>query len=752
MREVVTEYPQEQAPFQLTRRGFVRTAAIAGSGLLLRSTVYGKALLQAGEDAAEVALNAWLRIAPDGIVTIIVSQAEIGQGISTTMPALIAEELGADWNRVRFENSPTDPAYRNPRINWQFTGNSESTTSFFDLMRNMGAAAREMLIKAASMRWNVTPDECDTEDSKVVHRPSGRTVGFGAIATEAGRLTAPKNPKLRNRTDWQLIGKSVPRVDVPAKVEGSAVFGIDFQVPGMVYAAVKQSPAFGGKVKSFDAAAIKGIPGVIGAYEIPNGVAVVADSYWRASSALRKLPVEFEDGPNAQVSSESLMQQYRAAMDGKNWVLVQATGDRDVLHHDYPNAPLEKNPGPEESRPSAPSREILPTVFSAEYESQFLAHATMEPMNATVRVSADGIDVWAPTQGQEMTQLVLSGVFKLPKEKVRVNRTYAGGGFGRRLVADFPLQAALLSQQTGRPVKVIWSREEDMQHDIYRPATLHKVTAGIDARGQLKAIGHQLVSPSILQFVYPAAVTDNYDPSCLEGLLETHYRIPNIRVDFHLLKVGVPTSVLRTTGYGPNNFAMESFIDELAFRKGQDPYEYRRELLGDDKRALAVLDAVAEHSHWKEPLPHGHARGIAFTEAFRTVIAHVVELSVDQQKRVTIHRVTCVADPGIPLDPEITRSSMEGGTAWGLTCAFKSEINFANGRTKQRHWADYPVLTMQEMPSVEVHLIDSGTLPLGGVGEVPPVTVIPAVTNAIFAATGERFRSLPLKRHGLQIA
>jgi len=373
-------------------------------------------------------------------------------------------------------------------------------------------------------------------------------------------------------------------------------------------------------------------------------------------------------------------------------------------------------------------------------------------MNCTVKVSADGIDVWAPTQGQEMTQLVLSGAFQLPKEKVRVNRTYAGGGFGRRLVADFALHAALLSKQTGKPVKVIWSREEDMQHDIYRPATLHKITAGIDSHGQLRAVGHQLVSPSILQYVYPDAVTDNYDPSCLEGLLETHYKIPNIRVDFHLLKVGVPTSVLRTTGYGPNNFAMESFVDELALRKGQDPYEYRRELLGDDKRAVAVLDAVAEHSRWKEPLPKGHFRGMAFTEAFRTVLAHVVELSVDEQKRVKVHRVTCVADPGIPLDPEITRNSMEGGIAWGLTCAFKSEINFANGRTRQRHWADYPVLTMQEMPAVEVHLIDSGTLPLGGTGEVGPVTVIPAITNAIFAATGERCRSLPLKRHGFSMA
>ena len=752
MRAIDAAVESNIGPVQISRRGFLRTAAVAGGGLLLRSTVFGKASLDAVE-ASDVALNAWLRISPDNLVTIIVSQAEIGQGISTTMPALIAEELGADWNHVKLENSPTDPAYRNPRINWQFTGNSESTTAFFNLMRQMGAAGREMLIRAASSRWNVSVDECDTESSKVIHRRSGKNISFGAIASEAGKLQPPKSPKLKDRANWKLIGKPVPRVDVPPKVEGSAVFGIDFQTPGMVYAAVKQSPVFGGKVKSYDAAAIKGMPGLIGAYEIPNGVAVVADSYWRAGNALRKLPVEFDEGANANISSESLMQPYRAAMDGVDWLLVHAVGNRDALHHDYPNTPMEKMPAGEEAQPStAAVREILPTIFSAEYESPFLAHATMEPMNCTARVSPDGIDVWAPTQGQEMTQAVLSGTFKLPKEKVRVNRTYAGGGFGRRLVADFALQAALLSQQTGKPVKVIWSREEDMQHDIYRPATLHKITAGIDGHGNLRAVGHQLVSPSILQFVYPDAVTDKYDPSCLEGLLETHYRIPNIRVDFHLLKIAIPTSVLRTTGYGPNNFAMESFIDELAYRKGQDPYEYRRELLAGDQRALAVLDAVAEHSGWKKPLPEGHARGLAFTEAFRTVLAHVVELSIDQQKRVKVHKVTCVADPGIPLDPEITRSAMEGGIAWGLTCAFKSEVHFANGRTKQRHWADYPVLTMREMPPVDVHLIESGVVPLGGTGEVGPVTMIPAIANAIFAATGERCRSMPLKRYGYSLA
>src|SRR5215471_11975114 len=378
MREVETTVEANARVFQISRRGFLRTAALAGGGLLLSSSAFGKAVLVTEGEAAEVALNAWLRIAPDGIVTIIVSQAEIGQGISTTMPVLIAEELGADWGRVKFENSPTDPAYRNPRINWQFTGNSESTTSFFDLMRQMGAAGREMLISAASSRWNVPPEECNTENSKVIHRPSRRSVGFGEVATAAGKLPVPKTPRVRDRKDWKLIGKSVPRVDAPAKVKGSAVFGIDFRVPGMVYAAVKQSPVFGGKVKSFDAGVIKAMPGVLGAYEIPNGVAVVADSYWRASSALRKLPVEFEEGPNAQISSQSLIQQYRAAMDGKDWLLVHAVGDRDALHHDYPNTPLEKEPAPKGSQPSTVSREILPAVFSAEYESQFLAHATME--------------------------------------------------------------------------------------------------------------------------------------------------------------------------------------------------------------------------------------------------------------------------------------------------------------------------------------------------------------------------------------
>ncbi len=438
-------------------------------------------------------------------------------------------------------------------------------------------------------------------------------------------------------------------------------------------------------------------------------------------------------------------------MEGNEWLLVHFEGNADALHHDYPNVPLDKNAIPAGS--AGAGRETYPTIYSQEYESQFLAHATMEPMNCTARVSGDTVEIWAPTQGQEITRMTLAAVFKLPKENIQVSRTLLGGGFGRRLVAfDFALQSALISKAAGRPVKVVWSREEDMQHDIYRPATLHRITAGINEFGRLGAISHRLVSPSILQYVYAPAVTDTYDPSCLEGLLETHYEIPNIRVDFKLLHVPVPTSVLRTTGYGPNIFALESFIDELASKKGIDGYHYRRDLLAKSSRSLAVLDLAAEKSNWNTPAPKGHYRGIAYAEAFGTHIAHVVELTVSKDREVKIHKVICVADPGTALNPDITINSLEGGIAWGLSCAFKSEITFDRGRTVQSNYHDYEILRMPDMPPVEVYLINSGARPLGGTGEVGPVTMLPAVANAIFAATETRFRSLPLSKHGFSLA
>jgi isoquinoline 1-oxidoreductase beta subunit len=719
----------ELKPFEINRRQFLASSALVGSGLIIGCVFNTTRSLAAGKASGdkEVVLNAWLRIAPDNSVTIMSSQAEMGQGIQTTMPALVAEELGADWNLVKLENTPANPAYRNPRLNWQFTGNSESTTAFFDLMRQMGAKAREMLIAAAADRWRVEPNTCRSENSKIIHAPTGRNFTFGELAEEAAKKEPPAHPVLKEEKAWRLIGKALPRVENPAKVDGSAIFGMDFQMPGLVYAAVRTSPVFGGTVKKFDKASIQGLPGVIDVVPVPNGIAVVAKSYWQARTAGYALDVTFEDGPNANLNSAGLREQYRSALAGDSWVTPHSTGDKDALTKGFA------------------------TMFSEDYESQFLAHADMEPMNCTAHVTADGCDIWAPTQGQEMTQMVVAQVLGLPKEKVRVNRTLLGGGFGRRLVADFAVQAVLASKAVGLPVKVIWTREEDMQHGLYRPAVLNRITAGVDEFGRLQAVAHKLVSPSILQFVYPVAVTDTYDPSCLEGLLETHYRIPNTRVDFKLLKVGVPTSVMRTTGYGPNLFAFESFIDELAHRKGQDPYLYRRELLAGNERALRVLDLAAEKSDWTNRAKTGRYRGIAFCEAFRTFTVHVVELSIPEAGSVKIHRVVSVVDPGTVLDPGISANSIEGGVAWGLSCAFKSEITFANGRAVESNWHDYQVIRMPEMPPVEVHFINSGARPLGGVGEVGPVTVVPALTNAIFAGTGRRLRSLPLSRHGFRL-
>jgi isoquinoline 1-oxidoreductase beta subunit len=705
---------------KISRRSFFSSAA--GGAFAL-----GCAFELASQPATTIPLNAWVRIEPDNTVTLIVSQAEIGQGIATTLPAVIAEEMGADWGRVRLENSPADPAYRNPRINWQFTGNSESTTSFFELMREMGASAREMLIAAASDRVKAPATEFKAAQSRVVHARSGRSILFSELAADAAKKTPPKNPKLKDQSEWRLLGKSLPRTDTVAKLNGSAVFGIDFRVANMAYAAVKTCPVFDGKVASIDRTSIAGMPGVIGVIDIPNGVAVAAESWWQAKQAIDSLRITWDYGSKASVNSSRLSSQYRHALATEGWNTVHTSGDQSVFGANYP------------------------TVLSAEYESPFMAHATMEPMNCTASVTAAGCEVWGPTQGQEMTQIVLSQVLGLPRDKVRVNRTYVGGGFGRRLVADFALQAALVSRAIGRTAKVVWTREEDIQHDLYRPAVVNHLSAGIDEFGRIKRLHHKLVSPSILQYVYPDGVQPNFDPSCAEGTLETHYQIPSIKVDFKLLKVDVPTSVLRTTGYGPNLFAMESFIDELAHLSGRDPYLYRRDLLGNDQRALRVLDLAAEKSQWRDPLKPGGHRGIAFCEAFRTFTCHVVELSMEGNL-IHIHRVIAVGDAGNTLDPGISANSFEGGVAWGLTCAMKSEITFADGRTVQSNFHDYPVLRMFEMPPVQVHFIESGARPLGGVGEVGPVTVIPALTNAIFAATGLRYRSLPLSRFGLQLA
>ena len=715
----------------VSRRAFLTAAVAAGGGLLIGPLLDTELLAstETTQGASEVSLNAWIRISRDDVVTLLSSQSEMGQGVMTTLPAVLAEELGADWSRVKIEFSPTAPPYRNPRIDWQFTGNSESTTGFFELLRMMGASAREMLIMAAAKRWSVTADDCFTDNGKVIHKPTGRSLNFGEVAEDAVRVAPPPPAKPKPESDWKLLGKSLARVDVPAKLNGSATFGLDFSVPGMVYAAIKQSPVHGGVVANFDKSSVINLPGVIDVVPIPNGVAVVAGQFWQAQQALKTLKVSFDGGANSSLSDSSLNAQYRSALEGNVWKTVKTEG---------------------EGMPGEAMRTKFASVYSQEYESQFLAHATMEPMNCTAHMTTEGCTIWGPLQGNQLAQVSVASVLNLPLEKVTINRTLLGGGFGRRLLVDFVLQAALVSRAVDKPVKVVWSREEDMQHDVYRPATMQRVTAGLDRTGKPAAITHNVVSPSILQYVFAPAVTEDNDPSCLEGLMESHYQIPSQRVDFHLLKVGAPTSVLRTTGYGPNIFAVESFIDEIATRGRRDPYLFRRELLKDE-RALKVLDTVAEKSSWKRRASKGVGRGIAYTEAFRTHIAHVVELSVESGL-VKIHRITCVIDCGVALDPEICKNSIEGGTVWGLGVAFKSNISFKDGRTVETNFHDFQIPRIYEVPPIDVHIVNSNTNGMGGTGEVGPVTLIPAVTNALFAATGKRYRTLPLSRHGLKLA
>ena len=687
-----------------------------------------------------VELTAWVRITQAREIELIVSQAEIGQGISTTLPAILADELGADWRAVHLLTAPLRPEYRHPKYDWMFTGNSESIQSFYQVMRKMGAAARELLVTAACARWGATPAECRTENSHVVRVRSGERIHFADLAVDAARLPVPQTPALRPDAELRLIGRSLPRVDVPDKVNGKAVFGIDFQVPGMLVAAVRTVPAIGGRLLGFDAVQAKGMPGVHAVVPLPNGVAVVAQRYWQAARALATVKLNVEDTEDSRAADSHLIEgQYASVIEQGPWVKVLAEG---LLENESANGG--KSQVGVDRRGQAD--------FSATYANPFAAHATMEPMNCVASVSADRCEVWAPTQGQDLAAVALQSALGMAPEKISVNRTpYIGGGFGRRLLPDFVVQAALISKAVNAPVKLIWDREEDMRRDFYRPASALRLTAQTDGKGMPATLHAQLVSPTILLPVFPLIKKTldekGFDPSALEGLLEMPYRFAGRRVDFHLAKIAIPTSVMRTTGYGPNLFALECFIDELAQRARQDPLTFRRRLLAHDAHALRVLDRLAVLSRWGRRLPKGHAQGLAFAQAFGTLIGMVVELSVKSDK-VHLSRVTTVADCGQVLDPGIARAGIEGGIVFGMAYC-KSEVRFERGRIQQDNFSTYVMPYLAEGPEMVVEFLSSDRA-LGGVGEVGPVTIPPAIANAVFGATGKRIRTLPLARSGLR--
>jgi len=721
----------------VTRRRFLKTGAAAvGTFVLSGRLVAAQATAPVEPGKAIAAVTAWLRITPNDTYTIVASQSEMGQGTSTTLAATMADELDLGWDQVHIEFAPFAPAYQHPVYHWMFTGNSESSSAFYELMRRMGAAAREMLIAAAAERLSVPAAALTTERGIIRHAASGRSLTFGAVAGDAAKRPVPSDPPLKAKLS--LIGHPLPRWDVPSKVDGSAVFGIDVKLPNMLIATVRCAPRFGSRLVKYDAAAIKAKAGVAAIVEVPNGLSVVADTFWHAHRALADAKLEWSDEGSTLASAGGLPAIYAAKLESGPFFAHKTIGDA-------PTA-------------LAKSDRHLEAV----YHIPFQAHATMEPMNCTVRVADGACEIWAPTQGVEMTQNVAHQVTGLPLDRIVVHRTFLGGGFGRRLLGDFVKQALIVALAVKRPVKLIWSREEDMTRDAYRPAMLHRVAAALDERGLPAAMAHRVVSPSYLLYVFPryafpqikdwtepAPPPEKIDAMAVEGLVEPLYAVPNLLVEQHRLALDVPVSVWRTTGHGPNNFVLESFVDEMAHAARRDPVAYRRVLVAHNPRALKLLDLAAAKSGWGKKLPAHAGRGIALAGAFGGLAAAVAELTVTGS-RIKFHRIVAAVDCGRTLDPRIAEANISGGIVWGLS-ALRTAVTFDTGRVQQSNFDAFTPFHLWETPKIEVHFINSGEK-IGGTGELGPVPLHAAVGNAIFAATGRRIRALPLSESGLHFA
>jgi isoquinoline 1-oxidoreductase beta subunit len=702
------------------RRTFLKVSAVAGGGLMVGGYLYELHNAE-GSGAAAAGLfepNVWLRIAPDDTVTIMLSQLEMGQGVMTSMPMLVAEELDADWKTIRTEWTPADAKYGNPNFGGaQLTAGSNSVRGMWKILRQSGGTARAMLVTAAAGTWGVAENSCTTEKGEVIHAASGRRLRYGTLVDKAAALPVPKSVVLKDPKDFRLLGRPVARLDIPEKVNGSAVYGLDVKRPGMLVARIVRCPVFGGKVSSFDGAKAKAVPGVREVVQISNGVAIVADNFWAATKGVDALTVTWNEGPLATLNSAEIAKRYAA--------LAQQPGK------------VARNDGDAPAALKGSSR-----AFERVYEVPFLAHATMEPMNCTADVRADGCDVWVPTQGQTASHQAAIAASGLSADKVKIHTTYLGGGFGRRGEADFVTEAVETSKAVGKPVKVVWSREDDMQHDFYRPVTYVRMSGALDATGQPVAFMQRIVQQSLLKRL-GGLPPDGVDRISVDGSAALPYTIPNIRVEYIETDPGIPFGFWRSVGASVQGYVVEAFIDEMATAAGKDPYHFRRDLLGKAPRHLAVLDLVAEKSGWGTPLPAGHARGIAVMECFGSIVGEVAEVSVANGV-VTVHKIWCSVDTGWVIDPDTIKAQMEGGTVYGLSAALKGEITIDKGRVVQRHFADYPVLRHNEMPQIEVYIVPSSEAP-GGIGEPSTALAAGALLNAVAAATGKRLYRLPIR-------
>jgi len=703
------------------RRDFLKRSTASGAGLVLGFYLPGKFEALAGVPSSEpAAINAWVEIAPDDRVTLSIDKSEMGQGVSTAICMILAEELDLDWRKIKTEFAPAAPQYFNPVFGLQGTGGSSSVRGSWEPLAKAGAAAREMLVFAAAKRWGVDPAACHTENSAVVHIASGKRLGYGSLAEEAAKLPVPVDPKRKDPTQYKFIGKPTKRIDSAVKVNGRAEFGIDVRRPKMLHAVVARCPVFGGKVKGFDAASAQALPGVKSVRQVSTGVAVVADTTWTAIEGRRALAVDWEEGSNAKNSSDTIRKLYQSRLEDTG-AIARKDGDADSA--------------------------LLSAAKKVEavYEVPFLAHATMEPMNCTAEVRSDRCDIYAPTQFQTFSQMTGAKITGLKPEQVFIHTTYLGGGFGRRAEQDFISEAVELAKAMNAPVQVTWSREDDLQHDLYRPAVMVKLIGGLDNSGNLVAWKSRVVGPSIMSRFFPGSVKNGVDETAVEGIVTLKYGIPNFFVDYLLTETGVPVGFWRSVGNSHNGYIAECFVDEMASAAGKDPVEFRRALLAKQPRLLGVVNLAAEKSGWGKSLPEGRYRGFAVVESFGSFVAEAVEISLERKAgTVRVHKVVAAVDCGRYVNPETIRAQIEGGIVYGLTAALKGEITIANGRVAQANFNDYDMVRIDESPQMDVHIVESKDGP-GGIGEPGTPPIAPAVCNAIFSATGRPVRRLPIR-------
>jgi isoquinoline 1-oxidoreductase beta subunit len=704
----------------VSRRSFLQAGAAAGGGLMLSLRLPFADGNAGAADADLFVPNAFVRIDRDGQVVLTMPYVEMGQGTYTSIPMLIAEELEVELNQVRLEHAPpNEKLYANPLLGVQATGNSNAIRGAWQPLRQAGATARAMLVSAAAKRWNVDPASCRAQSGEVLHMPTSRRIKYGELAADAAQIPVPEGVALKQPADFKLIGTPAKRLDTPAKVNGSAVYGIDVRLPGMKFATLAQSPVFGGRVKSVDDTAAMAVKGVRQIVRLDDAVAVVADHMGAAKKGLEALVIEWDYGPHAKLNTADIASELEQATL-KPGAVAQNIGDLGA----------------------AMAKAI--TKVDANYELPFLAHATMEPMNCTVRVRNDGCEIWVGNQAIARCQAAAAKVTGLPLDKVILHNHLIGGGFGRRLESDGVSRAVEIARHVDGAVKVVWTREEDIQHDMYRPYWFDRLSAGLDEKGMPIAWNNRFAGSSIIARWLPPGFNNGLDPDSTEGAIDLVYYIPNMHVEYVRVEPpGIPTAFWRSVGPSHNVFVTESFVDELAAAAKQDAVAYRRALLDKSPRAKAVLDLVAEKAGWGQPLPARVGRGVALQFVFASYMAHVAEVEVAKDGAVRVRRVVCAVDCGTVVNPDTVRAQVESAIVFGITAALYGEITLKDGRVQQSNFDSYQMLRMNEAPAIEVHIVQNSEPP-GGMGECGTSLIVPAVANAIFAATGKRLRKMPI--------